>query len=101
MAIRQDGTRILHRLLYDIRHMQVMEGDIITTIRAHRPHFSHCHTGGCPGRNEIDATQELNYPAITRAIAATGYKGYVGHELIPKSSDKLASLIQDIGICTV
>jgi hydroxypyruvate isomerase len=89
------------RLLYDIYHMQVMEGDVIATIRAHHPHFSHYHTGGCPGRNEIDETQELNYPAIMRAIAATGYKGYVGQEFIPKSADKLASLKQAVGICTV
>jgi hydroxypyruvate isomerase len=89
------------RLLYDIYHMQVMEGDIIATIRAHHRHFSHYHTGGCPGRNEIDETQELNYPAIMRAIAATGYKGFVGQEFIPKNPDKLASLRQGVGICAV
>ena len=89
------------RLLYDIYHMQVMEGDIIATIRAHHPHFSHYHTGGCPGRNEIDATQEINYPAIMRAISATGYKGYVGQEFIPKNTDKLASLRHGVKICTL
>lgn len=89
------------RLLYDIYHMQVMEGDIIATIRAHHPHFSHYHTGGCPGRHEIDATQELNYPAIMRAISATGYKGFVGQEFIPENPDKLTSLRQGVGICTV
>ncbi len=89
------------RLLYDIYHMQVMEGDVIATIRAHHRHFSHYHTGGCPGRNEIDDTQELNYPAIMRAILETGYKGYVGQEFIPKHPDKLASLRQGVGICTV
>jgi hydroxypyruvate isomerase len=89
------------RLLYDIYHMQVMEGDVIATIRAHHPHFSHYHTGGCPGRHEIDETQELHYPAIMRAISATGYKGYVGQEFIPKNPDKLASLRQGVGICTV
>lgn len=89
------------RLLYDIYHMQVMEGDVIATIRAHHPHFSHYHTGGCPGRHEIDETQELHYPAIMRAIAATGYKGYVGQEFIPKNTDKLASLRQGVAICTL
>ncbi len=89
------------RLLYDIYHMQVMEGDVIATIRAHHPHFSHYHTGGCPGRHEIDETQELHYPAIMRAISATGYKGYVGQEFIPKNPDKLASLREAVRICTV
>lgn len=89
------------RLLYDIYHMQVMEGDVIATIRAHHRHFSHYHTGGCPGRNEIDATQELNYPAIMRAISATGYTGYVGQEFISKHPDKLASLAEAVRICTV
>lgn len=89
------------RLLYDIYHMQVMEGDVIATIRAHHTHFSHYHTGGCPGRNEIDETQELNYPAIMCAIVATGYKGYVGQEFIPKNPNKLASLRQGVTVCTV
>ncbi|QTN34236.1 TIM barrel protein [Akkermansiaceae bacterium] len=89
------------RLLYDIYHMQVMEGDIIATIRAKHDYFSHYHTGGVPGRNEIDESQELNYPAIMRAIVETGYSGYVGQEFIPKNPDKLASLRQGVGICTV
>ena len=89
------------KLLYDIYHMQIMEGDIIATIRAKHEYFSHYHTGGVPGRNEIDGSQELNYPAIMRAIVETGYKGYVGQEFIPRNPDKLASLRQGVGICTV
>ncbi len=89
------------KLLYDIYHMQIMEGDIIATIRSKHPYFSHYHTGGVPGRNEIDETQELNYPAIMRAILETGYKGYVAQEFIPKHPDKLASLRQAVQICTV
>ena len=89
------------RLLYDIYHMQIMEGDIIATIRKHHGWISHYHTGGVPGRNEIDDTQELYYPAIMRAIVETGYDGYVGQEFIPKRDDQLASLRQGIEICTV
>lgn len=89
------------KLLYDIYHMQIMEGDIIATIRAKHRYFSHYHTGGCPGRNEIDQTQELNYPAIMRAILETGYTGYVAQEFIPQSGNKLASLKQAVQICTV
>jgi hydroxypyruvate isomerase len=89
------------KLLYDIYHMQIMEGDVIATIKARHQYFAHYHTGGVPGRNEIDDTQELNYPAIMRAIQATGYKGYVGQEFIPKREDKIASLKQGVQICTV
>ena len=71
------------RLLYDIYHMQVMEGDIIHTIQDHHAWFGHYHTAGVPGRNELNDDQELNYPAIFRAIAATGFTGYIGHEFIP------------------
>lgn len=88
-------------LLYDIYHMQIMEGDVIRTIRENHRYFTHYHTGGCPGRNEIDDTQELNYPAIMRAIADTGYTGFVGQEFIPLGKDPLASLRQGIGICSV
>lgn len=89
------------KLLYDIYHMQIMEGDVITTIQRDHQYFAHYHTGGVPGRNEIDDTQELNYPAIMRAIQATGYKGYVGQEFIPKRDDKIASLKQGVQICTI
>jgi len=89
------------KLLYDIYHMQIMEGDVIDTIRENHAYISHYHTGGVPGRNEIDDTQELHYPAIMRAIADTGYQGFVGQEFCPKRPDKLASLKQAIGICSV
>lgn len=89
------------RLLYDIYHMQIMEGDIIATIRDQHENFAHYHTGGVPGRNEIDQTQELNYPAIMQAIVATGYKGFVAQEFIPAKPDALASLKQAVSICDV
>jgi hydroxypyruvate isomerase len=89
------------KLLYDIYHMQIMEGDVIATIRKSHRYIGHYHTGGVPGRNEIDDTQELNYPAIMRTILATGYKGYVGQEFIPKREDKIASLKQGVQICDV
>jgi hydroxypyruvate isomerase len=89
------------KLLYDIYHMQIMEGDVIATIKKHHKYISHYHTGGVPGRNEIDETQELNYPAIMKAIVETGYKGFVAQEFIPTKEDKLASLKQSITICDV
>ena len=89
------------KLLYDIYHMQIMEGDVIATIRANHQYFGHYHTGGVPGRAEIDDTQELNYPAIMRAIVETGFKGYVAQEFVPKRPDVLASLRQGVQICDV
>ncbi|MCB1095694.1 MAG: TIM barrel protein [Verrucomicrobiae bacterium] len=89
------------RLLYDIYHMQVMEGDVIATIRTHHQWFSHYHTGGAPGRNEIEETQELYYPAIMNAIIETGYKGFVAQEFIPTRKDKIASLRRAVEICSV
>ncbi|MCA9212310.1 MAG: TIM barrel protein [Planctomycetales bacterium] len=89
------------KLLYDIYHMQIMEGDVIATIKSNHQYFSHYHTGGVPGRNEIDDTQELNYAAIARAIVATGFKGHVAQEFIPAREDKLASLRQGVEICDV
>ena len=89
------------KLLYDIYHMQIMEGDVIATINKYQSYISHYHTGGVPGRNEIDDTQELNYAAIMKAIQKTGYKGYVAQEFIPKREDKLGSLKQGVQICTV
>ena len=89
------------KLLYDIYHMQIMEGDIIATIRDNHAYIGHYHTGGVPGRHEIDETQELYYPAIMRAIVETGYQGFVGQEFIPARPDKLASLRQGVGICDV
>ena len=89
------------KLLYDIYHMQVQEGDIIKTIRDFHHYLGHYHTAGVPGRNEIDERQELYYPAIMKAILATGYEGFVAQEFIPKDSDKLASLQKAIKICDV
>jgi hydroxypyruvate isomerase len=81
--------------------MQIMEGDVIATIRKYKQYIGHYHTGGVPGRNEIDETQELNYPAIMRAIVETGFTGFVAQEFIPKRPDKLASLKQGVTICDV
>ena len=89
------------KLLYDIYHMQIMEGDVIATIRKQHENFAHYHTGGVPGRHEIDETQELNYGAIMRAIAETGFKGHVAQEFIPARPDAIASLRQAVGICDV
>jgi hydroxypyruvate isomerase len=88
------------KILYDIYHAQIMEGDIIRTIQTYKDYMGHYHTGGNPGRNEIDETQELYYPAIMRAIVETGYKGYVAHEFIPKK-DPLTSLAYAARICDV
>ena len=89
------------KLLYDIYHMQIMEGDVIATIRKQHACFAHYHTGGVPGRHEIDETQELNYGAIMRAIAETGFTGHVAQEFIPARPEPLASLKQAVKICTV
>ena len=88
------------KLLYDIYHMQIMEGDIIRTIQDNKQYIGHYHTGGNPGRHEIDETQELNYPAIVKAILGTGYKGFLGQEFIPKR-EPIASLAQGFRICDV
>jgi len=89
------------KLLFDIYHMQIMEGNIIENIRKYHPYIGHYHTGGVPGRNELDETQELYYPAIMKAILATGYKGFVGQEFIPTWDDKLKSLRASVEICDV
>ena len=88
------------KLLYDIYHMQIMEGDVIRTIREHHTHIGHYHTGGVPGRHEIDRTQELNYPAICQAIIDTDFKGFLAHEFIP-ARDPLASLREAAVLCDV
>jgi len=88
------------KLLYDIYHMQIMEGDVIRTIKQNKDYIAHFHTGGVPGRNEIDETQELHYPAIVKAILATGYEGYLGQEFIPKR-EPITSLAQGFRICDV
>lgn len=89
------------KLLYDIYHMQIDEGDVIRTINDNHQYIGHYHTGGVPGRNEIDTTQELYYPAIMQAIVKTGFKGWVAQEFIPTWPDKIAALRQGVEICDV
>ncbi|HWQ91916.1 MAG TPA: TIM barrel protein, partial [Clostridia bacterium] len=89
------------KLLYDIYHMQIMEGDVIDTIKESQAYIGHYHTGGVPGRAEIDDSQEIFYPAVMKAIAATGFKGFVAQEFMPKRPDALASLRQGVQICDV
>jgi len=92
------------KLLYDIYHMQIMEGDIIRTIRDNHEYFGHYHTAGVPGRHEIDDSQELYYPAIARAIKDTGFRGYLAQEFIPtqgSAEDNAQSLRSAIHICDV
>ena len=89
------------KLLFDIYHMQIQEGDIIRNITDYHQYLAHFHTGGIPGRHEINNTQELYYPAVMKAIVATGYKGYVAQEFVPTYPNKLDSLKEAIGICDV
>ena len=89
------------KLLFDIYHMQIQEGDIIRNIRDYHQYIAHYHTGGIPGRHEINDTQELYYPAVMKAIVETGYKGYVAQEFVPTYPDKLDSLREAIKICDV
>ncbi|GGG56446.1 hydroxypyruvate isomerase [Croceivirga lutea] len=89
------------KLLYDIYHMQIMEGDVIRTLRENKDYIGHYHTGGNPGRNEIDETQELYYPAIMEAIVETGYKGHVAQEFIPTWKDPISALKDGITRCDV
>jgi hydroxypyruvate isomerase len=88
------------KLLYDIYHMQIMEGDVIRTIRDNKDYIAHFHTGGVPGRHEIDGTQELNYAAVCRAIVDTGFTGYLAHEFSP-TRDPLTSLREAVALCDV
>jgi hydroxypyruvate isomerase len=88
------------KLLYDIYHMQIMEGDVIHTINTYKDVIAHYHTGGVPGRNELDVHQELNWPAIVEAIIATGHTGFMAHEFIPKR-DPITSLREAITLCDV
>jgi hydroxypyruvate isomerase len=89
------------KLLYDIYHMQIMEGDVIRTIRGNIRWIGHFHTGGVPGRHEINDSQELNYHAIAVAIADLNYQGYVAHEFVPTRPDPFASLAEAFQLCTV
>jgi hydroxypyruvate isomerase len=95
---RVDSPRV--KLLYDIYHMQIMEGDIIRTIRDNIQYIAHFHTGGVPGRHELDDTQELNWRTVARVIADLGFTGYVAHEFVPLH-DPLTSLRQAVELCTV
>jgi hydroxypyruvate isomerase len=88
------------KILFDIYHVQIMEGDVISRIKEFHPYIGHYHTAGVPGRGELDDTQEINYPPIMKAIADTGYQGYVGQEFIPVQ-DKVASLNQAVKVCDV
>ena len=88
------------KLLYDIYHMQIMEGDLIRTIRQYNQYFGHYHTAGNPGRNELDENQEIYYPAVIKAIEETGYDGFVGHEFVPLG-DPVTSLRQAYEVCRI
>jgi len=101
------GARVAHevnsphvKLLYDIYHMQIMEGDLISTIRQNIAILGHFHTGGVPGRHELDATQEIQYAGVMKAIADSGYQGYVAHEFLP-TADPFTSLRQAVQLCDV
>ena len=89
------------KLLYDIYHMQIMEGDVIRTIQKYKDYIAHFHTAGVPGRHEIDASQELNYSAIMKAIASCGFDGFVAQEFIPVAPDPWTSLREAVRICSV
>ena len=93
-----DSPRV--KLLYDIYHMQIMEGDVIRTIRENQQYIAHYHTGGVPGRHELDDTQELNWRAVAKAIADTGFSGYLAHEFVP-TRDPLTSLREAVALCDV
>jgi hydroxypyruvate isomerase len=96
---RRVGSERL-KVLFDIYHVQIMHGDLIARMKQHAAYIGHVHTAGVPGRNEIDATQEINYPALMEALLANGYTGYVGQEFIP-TRDKVASLADGVRICDV
>lgn len=89
------------KLLFDIYHVQIMHGDLIRHMKQHAEYIAHVHTAGVPGRNEIDDTQEINYPPLMRTLIEIGYKGYVGQEFIPARADKIGSLAQGVEICDV
>ncbi|WBA43673.1 hydroxypyruvate isomerase family protein [Hymenobacter canadensis] len=99
LAKRLDSEHF--KLLYDIYHMQINEGDVIRTLTDHHRYIAHYHTAGVPGRHELDDTQELNYPAIMRAIQATGFQGYVAQEFMPRQADGLQSLREAVRLCDV
>jgi len=88
------------KLLYDIYHMQIMEGDVIETICKHSHWFHHYHTGGVPGRHELGECQEIFWPAVMRAIVSTGFTGYVAHEFVP-TREPLEALAEAFAVCNV
>ena len=89
------------KILFDIYHVQIMQGDVITRLRQCKDYIAHIHTAGNPGRNEIDDTQEINYPGIMRVVAEIGYKGFVGQEFIPTWNDPVAALRHAARVCDV
>jgi hydroxypyruvate isomerase len=89
------------KVLFDIYHVQIMHGDLIARIKKHLPYIGHIHTAGNPGRNELDDKQEINYPAVMKAIAETSYNGFVGQEFIPVRDNKIASLAEAVRLCNV
>ncbi len=89
------------KLLFDIYHVQIMNGDVISRIRQYKDHIGHYHTAGCPGRAELDETQEINYPPIMKEIVKTGYKGYVAQEFIPTWDDPVKALRHAAMVCDV
>lgn len=97
---RQIGSERV-KVLFDLYHVQIMHGDVITRIKQHAPYIAHIHTAGVPGRNEIDETQELNYPALMKALLDISYKGFVGQEFIPMQKDMVASLADGVRRCDV
>jgi hydroxypyruvate isomerase len=96
---RQIGSERM-KVLFDIYHVQIMEGDIISRIKQYHPYIGHYHTGGVPGRGELDEKQEINYSAVMNSIIHTGYKGYVGQEFIP-TRNKITSLNEAVKLCDV
>jgi hydroxypyruvate isomerase len=101
VAVMKDVDSPHVKLLYDIYHMQIMEGDVIRTIRDNIAWIGHFHTAGVPGRHEIDGTQELNYHAIAKAIADLGFDGYLAHEFVPAGPDPFAAFADAVRVCTV
>jgi len=89
------------KVLFDLYHVQIMHGDVITRVKQHKDYIAHIHTAGVPGRNEIDETQELNYPALMKALIDVGYTGFVGQEFIPTREDKIAALADGVRRCDV
>jgi hydroxypyruvate isomerase len=89
------------KLLFDIYHVQIMNGDVIRRIRQYKEYIAHYHTAGVPGRGELDDTQEIHYPAVMRAIVETGYEGFVAQEFIPTWPDKIAALRHAAKVCDV